>query len=153
MNLRFETGGRLTPNCSKTHLAFRLHLPQTDALHIQFSYDPKRLEDPVEARREIEAAFLRDATPKQYPALMERWEDFFPLQNLITVSIDDPAGFRGSAHRHDPVQLHTLSEGSASPGFTAGRLPSGVWTVTLSVHCIVTPECHYDLKIWEGSGK
>ncbi|MGG1657836.1 hypothetical protein [Brevibacillus sp. NRS-1366] len=154
MNLRFETAGTLTPICSKTHLAFRFHLPQpSDELHIQFSYVPKRLEDPVTAEREIKTALHRDATEKQQQALIERWEEFFPLQNLITVSIDDPEGFRGSAHRHDPVQLHKLSETEASPGFTAGELPKGIWTVTLSVHCIVTPDCHYELKVWEGEGE
>ncbi len=146
--------GRLSPICSKTHLAFRFHLPQSaDMLHIQFAYEPKKLEDPVMAKREIEAALRRDAGLKQQQALLDKWEDFFPLQNLITISVDDPEGFRGSAHRHDPFQLHKLSKEQASPGFTAGELPKGIWTVTLSVHCIVTPSCQYELKIWEGDAK
>lgn len=151
MNLRFETAGKLTPICSKTHLAFRFHLPQpTNELHILFHYAPKRLEDLETAEREIKTAILRDATVKQQQALEERWADFSPLNNLITVSIDDPVGFRGSAHRHDPVQHHKLSQKEASPGFTSGPLPKGIWTVTLSAHCIVTTECHYELKVWEG---
>lgn len=35
---------------------------------------------------------------------LEKWKELLPLQNPITISIDDPVRFRGAAHRHSPDQ-------------------------------------------------
>lgn len=59
--------------------------------------------------------------------------------NLLTLSVFDPGGFRGAGHRFAPRQEVRLAEGQATPGFLAGPLPGGEWTVEIDAHCIIAP--------------
>ena len=59
--------------------------------------------------------------------------------NLVTLSLFDPAGFRGAAHRFAPRQQVEVAEARATPGFLPGRLPAGEWTLEVDVHCVVAP--------------
>jgi hypothetical protein len=59
--------------------------------------------------------------------------------NLVTLSLFDPAGFRGAGHRFAPRQEVEVAETRATPGFLAGRLPAGEWTLEVDVHCVVAP--------------
>ncbi len=59
------------------------------------------------------------------------------LRNLVTVSLFDPHGFRGAAHRHAPEQELTVSLREASPGFLPGPLPAGLWTLELDLHAVL----------------
>lgn len=143
--------GKLTPLSSKTHIAYQLYIPEAvESLHIDFSYSPKTLDDKDVSRVLIEDAIDRYVRPSQKSVYMEQWEKFVPLKNLLTLSVDDPQGFRGSAHRHPNDQHHVLSPRESSPGFLAGPIHEGVWRVTISVHCVITPECRYQLSIREG---
>lgn len=143
--------GSLTPLSSKTHITYQFYLPQsTERLAIDFSYTPKILEDKNLSRVLIEEALDKYVALSLQAVYKEKWEKFVPLQNLLTLSIDDPEGFRGSAHRHPNNQHHVLSLHESSPGFFAGPIQEGVWRVTISVHCVVTTECHYQLHIREG---
>ncbi|MFC3746542.1 hypothetical protein [Paenibacillus sp. GCM10012306] len=144
--------GQLTPLSSKTHITYQFYLPEgIDSLAIDFKYSPKILEDKDLSQELITEAIHKYVDPTLQQVYAEQWERFFPLQNLLTLSIDDPEGFRGSAHRHPPVQQHVLSQETSSPGFFAGKIGPGVWKVTISVHCVVTPECRYQLHIREGA--
>jgi len=66
--------------------------------------------------------------------------------NLVTVSLFDPRRFRGAAHRFAPRQEITVEERQATPGFLAGALPTGEWTVELDVHCVIAP-CAFALRV------
>ncbi len=57
--------------------------------------------------------------------------------NLITLTLLDPQGFRGSAHRHVAVLEAILQEDAASPGFVAGPILPGEWLVLLDTHMIL----------------
>ncbi|WP_166244043.1 hypothetical protein [Paenibacillus turpanensis] len=143
--------GTLTPLSSKTHITYQFHIDEPSAsLVIDFKYSPKVLEDREAARPLIVEAIEKYVEPSVAELQKKQWERFAPLQNLLTLSIDDPSGFRGSAHRHPPEQHHILGEGEASPGFIAGPLPSGIWKITISVHCVVTPTCTYHLTVRKG---
>lgn len=96
----------------------------------------------------IKRGIERYVEPDRQKLTLERAEQYLPLRNLITVSIDDSRGHRGACHRQDPVQELYLSERTASPGLTKGTIPEGTWTVTLSLHAIVTQRCAYRLKVW-----
>ena len=52
---------------------------------------------------------------------------YLPVYNLVTLSLDDPAGYRGAAHRRATEQCHRLTAESASPGFLPGELRPGQW--------------------------
>jgi hypothetical protein len=143
--------GRLTPYDSKKHITYKFN-PGSNVkkLNIMFSYEPKVLTDMDKAREIIEKCLLKYADKGGLePA--DGWEAYLPVQNLITISLDDPEGFRGAAHRHPPEQVLYLSEDSASPGFIKGELKSGEWSVTISTHAVVTDVCSYKLLI-EGEG-
>ncbi|MCU6710960.1 hypothetical protein M6D81_19880 [Paenibacillus sp. J5C_2022] len=148
-----QVEGRLTPLSSKTHITYQFHLPEaTDRLRVAFSYSPKRLEDPVKAKAMIHQALEQYAEPSQQERLKEKWESYAPLLNLLTLSVDDPDGFRGSAHRHPNEQLHLIGADISSPGFFSGRIQQGVWRVTISAHCIVTDNCEYQLLVQAEGG-
>jgi hypothetical protein len=106
---------------------------------------------PIQARRSIAWTV---AVPADTPALRLRLS-FRPdrsdgVRNLLTLSLYDPHGFRGAGHRHLPRQEVLLSPGWATPGFVAGPLPGGEWTVELDAHCALPSEeggVVYDLQV------
>ena len=54
------------------------------------------------------------------------------LGNGVSLSLFGPAGFRGSAMRSSADQDITINETEAPPGFLAGPIPSGPWSLVLS---------------------
>ncbi|QHT63772.1 hypothetical protein GXP70_06540 [Paenibacillus lycopersici] len=146
--LVFEAEGRVRPVCSKTHIAYGFHLDRPGGtLWIDFAYEPKNLDDRERARSLIAGGIGKYTEMPQRERLLEKWESFLPLKNLITVSVDDPGGHRGAGHRHDPEQRLFIGGSEASPGFVCGELAAGLWQVTLSLHAIVTDDCRYRLHI------
>ncbi|WP_435171854.1 hypothetical protein [Paenibacillus glycanilyticus] len=146
--LVLEAEGQVTPVCSKTHIAYSFHLDrQGGKLWIGFSYEPKNLEDREQAHPLIAAGINKYTEQAQCARLLEKWESFLPLKNLITISVDDPKRHRGAGHRHNPEQLLLIAGEDASPGFVSGELSEGLWRVTLSLHEIVTDHCRYRLRI------
>ena len=83
--------------------------------------------------------------PLQLPAGVRRLSirlDYAPARveatnNLLTLTVLDPHGFRGAAHRHAPGETIQIGEESASPGFIPGPLPAGEWTVRVDTHLIM----------------
>ncbi|MBO2945197.1 hypothetical protein JJQ72_14560 [Paenibacillus sp. F411] len=143
--------GTLTPLSSKSHITYSCLVDEDPAsLDMEFRYTPKVMEDPEASRLLIWEAIEKYEAAELVELRKAEWERYMPLQNLLTLSVDDPHGFRGSAHRHPSEQRHMLCEQEASPGFLAGPLPSGIWKITISVHCVVTPECTYQLIVHKG---
>ncbi|WP_028559322.1 hypothetical protein [Paenibacillus pinihumi] len=143
--------GKLYPSSSKTHITYQFHIPTPlPSLQIDFQYAPKKSEDKSGSRRLIEQSIEQYVHPSMQAAYMDKWEQYMPLQNLLTISVDDPSEFRGSAHRHPEKQSYLLATSSASPGFIPGAILEGIWRITISVHCVVTPDCNYLLRVTEG---
>ncbi|MGN0561328.1 MAG: hypothetical protein ACI4K6_00795 [Candidatus Fimenecus sp.] len=145
MKTVLETTLRGTPAQEKTNLVLPFALEkEARQLKIIYSYAPKHL-DGEAAVEAAERCLQRDAGAyrAQYPAA----EVFLPLKNLITLSLDDPNGYRGAAHRQADSQVHILTEATASPGFLTGKLPAGQWRLVLNVHALVTPFCDCRVKI------
>lgn len=145
MKTVLETTVRVTPAQEKTNLVLPFALAEeARQLKIIYSYAPKLLDGEVAAEA-AENCLLRDAGEyrAQYPAA----ETFLPLKNLITLSLDDPNGYRGAAHRQADSQVHIVTETTASHGFSAGKLPAGDWRLVLNVHALVTPFCDCRVKI------
>jgi hypothetical protein len=147
--LVLDVMGRVLPEYSKTHLRIPFHLDEDcRRLRLKFEYTPKVLEDRKRSLELLQQSFDAYLLPEQREPAMSQADRYLPLKNLITLSLDDPNGYRGACHRHDSVQELTLSAEQASPGLMAGTLPAGAWQATLSVHCIVTDSCDYKLQIW-----
>lgn len=138
--------GRVTPSCAKSHISYSFFVPKGhDKINIYFHYGPKRLDD-----RNLSKELIHNGM-KKYEGSVEdpdNWEQYLPLMNHITLSVDDPSHFRGATHRHDSELDLSISENQASPGLTPGNIQSGQWKVTLDLHAVVTQNCEYRLEVW-----
>lgn len=141
-----EKSGVITPDMDKTNIEFFFDVPQgVTALNIDFAYSPKALENEDEALNLISAAlekYLGSDNGKDP-------HDFMPVNNLVTVSLDDPLGYRGAAHRQPNEQHIVIAAENSSPGFLNRETAAGKWRVMLNVHCCVC-NIDYDLKISGG---
>ncbi len=141
-----ETVTHLRPDDSKSNSYIPFTVPEgIKKLFITYSYSPKILEDKEKSYELIRENILRDA-----PDDLDRYtdyEEFMPLKNLVTVSLDSPVEFRGAAHRHDENQYHEISKDFASLGFLKGEINAGQWTLSLNVHAVVTDVCTCRIKI------
>lgn len=71
--------------------------------------------------------------------------DFAPdrvygIANLVTLTLFDPAGFRGARLREGGRHEVHLGPGVASPGYLPGPLPAGEWTVEIDTHMVMPGE-------------
>ena len=133
-----------TPGDGGTTVTLPFMVPEgIKTITARMVYAPSELDDPEQSKALIETA-LQAFAPMEAPVA---WEQFAPLSNLITLSLDDPNGYRGNAHRKDARQTHVLSEAQASPGFLPGAIAPGSWRASIHIHALVTPECRVNLVI------
>jgi len=148
MKLLFKAEKTLTPADSKTHIALPFELPAGLAeIELRFSYTPKRCEDTALSKQLILEG-LEKYAPDTTRDLPVAWEGYLPVQNLLTLSLDSPAGYAGCAHRHNPVQRHVVAPGRCSPGFSVANLEPGQWRAVVSAHCVATPSCAFILEVY-----
>lgn len=141
------TEGLLTPSCSKSHITYSFNVPkESSRLDIHFSYDPKKL-DHREKSKELICEGICNFVDCGQERYINEWESFLPVQNLLTLSVDDGREFRGCVHRQSPEQHLYIAGDSASPGLIPGTIPPGQWKVTISVHAVVTDVCRYKLHV------
>ena len=70
------------------------------------------------------------------------------IQNLLTLTVFDPSGWRGAGHRHSQVTEVLISEDYASPGYLAGAVQAGLWTVVVDTHMVMPgPGCKIILQV------
>ncbi len=74
------------------------------------------------------------------------------FQNLLTLSLFDPLGFRGAAHRWQVEQEVLVAGEQATPGFFPGPLYAGQWQVVIDAHEILNDGdgrgwCEYELTV------
>lgn len=70
------------------------------------------------------------------------------IPHQLSISLYDPVTGRGTRHCNDD-QTVVLTERYASPGYDAGPLPAGRWTVSLDTHRILPPgNVDYTIKVW-----
>ena len=133
----------------KTNISFPFEISEdVKSLKITFSYSPKILEDDERANMLIEGNIRKDAG--DFASEYTNWDEYKPLKNLITVSVDDPDTYRGCAHRQDKDQIHIISEDFASRGFHKGAIQQGQWKVVLNLHGIVTEKVDCRLMVEAG---
>ncbi len=142
--------GKLSPadSCRNISVPFELR-EETQQLNISFSYKPKILNDSAIAEKIMEGC-INDYSSEEQEEFIKRFNENMPLNNLLTISLDDPSGFRGAVHRHLNNQHLFVRKDSATFGLIAGDIPLGKWIVTISVHSVVTENCSYKLHLWGG---
>lgn len=147
--LLLEKEFEVFPENEKTNISFPFEAGcEVKALKFTFSYSPKVLYDNERAKVLIENNIKKDAGEyaDEYPS----WEEFLPLKNLITLSVDDAEGYRGCAHRQAEYMEHIISENFASPGFNKGKIKPGQWRAVLNIHGVVTEKIDCKLKVEAG---
>ena len=126
-----------------------------------------------DAKRHISHRF---SLPSDGPAIAELAIDFrftpegsLGVKNLLTLTLFDPQGFRGAAHRDgERLDVHLgggparqggparrgirhrvrLAQREATPGYLPGPLPPGEWTVQIDTHMVMPGDpVRYSLDI------
>ncbi len=70
------------------------------------------------------------------------------IQNMLTLTLFDPNGFRGAGHRGGNTHVVQISPNMATPGYLTGPLPAGEWVAQIDTHMIMAGEpCAYQLAI------
>lgn len=138
----------LEPTASKQNFYYSFYVPEcVNALHVVYSYTPKKLTDEKATDAIIEAGFARYILAEDAPALSDMKRTCRPLVNLVTLSFDSPAGYVGAAHRQASEQEHYLSREKADPGFCPECFAPGLWRVCVSAHAVVTETCSVKLLV------
>jgi hypothetical protein len=149
---------RLTPADHQTHRRYGFDVPaDCRELRLAVSYAPKWLPAEAAARLRAEARRRQAAAlaarigariAEQWSADLAADTGGLRIPNLLTISLDDALGaYRGAGHRHAPRQGLVLGLAAASPGLVPGPLPPGEWTLTLSAHTLVSPQCEVSIQI------
>ena len=125
----------------------RAQLPESFWPRRAISTDGARLGAITDAL--IDEGFERYILPEDREVLRSLREEVKPLVNLVTLSVDSPTHYVGAAHRHDPVQEHVIGPDESSYGFDPCEMEAGCWSLCLSVHAVVTPECRFELSVEE----
>jgi hypothetical protein len=136
---------RLTAESCK-HLYFSFDLPHDGKeLCVRFGFSPSKLED---NNRAIE--LIRQGMAVYQPGTKyedSQLEEYLPLKNMLTLSIDSPQGFVGTAHRFCAKQIHKITAQKSSRGFLPQPIEKGRWSVTVSAFHFVTPFVEFDLEV------
>lgn len=74
-------------------------------------------------------------------------DQFLPVKNLITLSLEREGVYLGNAHRWAPQQEHVIAVEQASLGFVSPESMEGSWTGMLHLHEIISPNCTGQLRI------
>nr|WP_175476212.1 CehA/McbA family metallohydrolase [Evansella caseinilytica] len=147
MTTIYHIESTLTALCLHSHIEHRFFVPENVLeLIVNFHYSPSVLSDEEMGKQVISEAvrfYDPDRAALDTGDIQSRW----PLKNLLTVSIDDPNGFRGAAHRHRSAHKIEIKKKGSTPGFWNRSIDSGMWGVTISTHAIVTETCHYSITV------
>ena len=69
------------------------------------------------------------------------------FDNMVCISIQGPDGWRGDRH-NNPDRSFAIDANHATPGFTAGEIEAGTWTVWLDIFRLLGPDTvNYKLDI------
>ena len=103
---------------------------------VKLSYGPKAIAD-----KDIIMPQIQKCIDKYYPDNVklseEDMNEYQALFNFVTISLDDPDGYLGCAHRHHPEQTITISEDFSTDGFAFKKVQKGTWRVVLHVQAVV----------------
>lgn len=70
------------------------------------------------------------------------------FKNMLTLSVFDPSGFRGAGHRHGDDHQVVINAARATPGYRAGAIQPGEWTVVVDTHLVMPgAPCEIRLEI------
>ncbi len=121
--------------------------PEIQSVLIRFWFSPGSEYAEAICKQQIEDALTRyyDRYPREIQPM--KADQFMPIKNLITISLEREGIYLGNAHRWAPKQEHLLTVERASLGFVPPESIEGCWTGMLHLHEIISPCCTGDLRI------
>ena len=134
----FKQSFTLYDTAHQAHLRYSIHIPDNiEALEIQFNYGPIDESNlaSIERSHHTEGLEIDGIQPNT------------TIRNLLTLSVDDPQGFRGAHHLFKSQQTIHLSPSHASLGFIPGDLPAGSWEIIISCHGVFSDEVTGQLSV------
>ena len=135
----YSKQGIILPSQDKTNIALPLTVPNgIKEIKIKYSYSPKTVEDSAAAEKAVVEGM------KKYNVPLDDVNRFLPVSNLITLSFDDPDGYRGACHRQPNKQLITIGQNS-TPGIFNRKITAGEWRIVLNVH-YAGRKIHYSVE-------
>ena len=140
MDLLVDKHLTITKEQSKTHISIPVEVEQHyHELIIKYEYSPKVTEDKALCKKYIVEAL------KKYQMENESWEKFYPINNLITVSLDDENGhYLGAAHNQSCKNVYTINAQQSSYGFIPKTIVPGIYHCFKCSYC-TTRECEISL--------
>lgn len=131
---------------SKTNVTIEFKLKKDyDTLEIYCEYSPKKVDDMVFTKQALEDAAERFFPKNQRPEGL-KWEDYAPLSNLLTFSLDYEDTYLGCAHRQAAVQKQVICENS-SFGFENHKPLKGNYFAVINAHAVNSLVVTYHLKV------
>lgn len=127
-----DINGRLTPDSDKTNIYHCFDVPDNiKCIKISFSYSPKTL-----TSRSKAISIIKDCFEKYDEPMVGRPNEYLPVKNLITLSVDANGEYLGAAHRQDSEQEHIIGPKLSSNGFIKTEVKNGQWRICLNIHSI-----------------
>ena len=134
----FYKKGIITPKDDKTNIPLEFEVNgDFDIIRVSYSYYPKTVSNEETALKTINEKM------RQYDYTDYNAEDYLPVKNLVTLSFDDPLGYRGACHRQPNEQKIIIGKNSTS-GIENRENPRGKWRIVLNVHYA---GCNIDYEI------
>ena len=148
MDILLERSFLLCRTDDKTNifLPFNLVKPY-QRLIIYWNYAPHMVTDHKIAAKEIQHCCQKYLPDDKWPDMPIDLEEYDPIFNFVTLSLDSPSGYVGCAHRHYANMELVVSETDASPGFEPCLICSGQWRVALHVHAVIQEPVIGSLRI------
>lgn len=135
------------PAHSASDVPFAFSCPASvQELHISFTYAPGD-ETNAACVRQVEDAITRyyDRYPRELEPMTV--QQYLPVKNLITLSLEKDGVYLGNGHRWDTAQDHVISTDYASFGFSSPQDMQGQWRGMLHLHEIISPTCTGTLRV------
>lgn len=147
MEIILDQKYRFSPEMSKTNFSVPFTLRKDyQSMIITCQYVPKEVSDLTLCQKEIEAGLQRYIPASQMDEF-GNWQNYLPLMNFITLSLNFGSLYIGCAHRHASTQLHVISSKKSSPGFIPHTPQTGSWRAVLNIHAAISDPVEYSLQI------
>ncbi|MDE6189299.1 MAG: CehA/McbA family metallohydrolase [Clostridia bacterium] len=142
----FSTSIRILPKDNKSHMSVEFEVPSgLKSLIVATSYSPKYEYDEKKCIELIDRGLSTQDLSK--PLTYEQKRRCVPLANHIAWSLEDSEKLLGTEHRHNPNQVHTVSEVFSSNGFIKTRIVGGKWKLIASINNIVTDYIDINIEV------
>ncbi len=139
----------LTKADTKTNITLPFEMKEEyDYISIQFQYTPDKCEDRHQFEKGV--SIVKDRYFKGNTEEIQqniKWEKYFPMKNLLTISLDLDGEYLGNAHRWDSNQFIKIGKEESTRGFYKVKKIKGSWNIMIHVHGINTQECKVKLRV------